>query len=224
MTVTQRFFTRAAAAAVAIAAVVGMASTTTSAGASDPTPEPLRIAVLVDTSQAMEPHIQDVRRALPGFFRELQNSGQIALYEFGDRSTRLVDYTSDAGKLRDGIGRLFTRTASASYALDAITDASRDFRTRESGRPVIVVITAQGPDFSQRYHKKVLDDLKTSKATLHALVLTRRQLPVFNDGIIQREITLSEGADLTGGRREDLLTSMALADRLSALARELKDR
>ena len=38
----------------------------------------------------------------------------------------------------------------------------------------------------------------------------------------QRELTLAEGATLTGGRREYLLTSMALADRLRSLANELQ--
>lgn len=53
-------------------------------------------------------------------------------------------------------------------------------------------------------------------------MLTRRRASIVNDGVRERELTLSEGATLTGGRREDLLTSMALADRLTDLARELK--
>lgn len=213
---------RAVIVAVAIATLFAAPVTPTIAYAADPVPA--RIAVLVDTSQAMEPYISDVRRALPGFFRELQADHQIALFEFGDRATRLVDYTSEVERLNAGIGRLFSRSSSAAYTLDAITDAARDFRARESAHPVIIVITAQGPDFSQRYHKDVLDKVTAAKATLHSLVLTRRNLPIFNDGIREREITLSKGADVTGGRREDLLTSMALADRLSDLARELKDR
>jgi VWFA-related protein len=184
--------------------------------------EPMRIAVLVDTSQWMEPYISDVRRALPGFFRELQGDSQIAVYEFGDRPTRLVDYTSDMSRLNAGIGRLFSRSHSGAYALDAITDVSREFRAREGARPVIVVITAQGPEFSQRYHETVIDDVKAANATLHSLVLTRRRVPILNDGIREREATLSDGATVTGGRRQDLLTSMALADRLRDLARELK--
>jgi hypothetical protein len=122
------------------------------------------------------------------------------------------------------VGRLFARPNSGAYTLEAIIDASRDFRMRASERPVIIVITAQGPEFSERYHQNVLDDLEAAKATLHSLVLTRRRLPVFNDGIREREIALSKGAELTGGRRDDLLTSMALGDRLSNLARELKDQ
>ena len=184
--------------------------------------EPLRIAVLVDTSRAMDPYIGDVRRALPGFFRQFQGNDQIALYEFGDRATRLVDYTADPARLDAGIGRLFSRSHAGSYALDAIIDASRGLRGRESGRPIIVVITAQGPEFSQRFHQRVLDEVKRANATLYSLVVTRRRAALLHDGVREREITLARGAELTGGRREDLLTSMALADRLTGLARELK--
>ena len=187
-----------------------------------PALEPMRIAVLVDTSQAMEPSINDVRHALRGFFREMQGNADIALFEFGTRPMRLVDYTRDPARLEAGIGRLFSHRDSGSYVLDAIVDASRDFRAHEAARPVIVVISGQGPEFSQRFHQNVLDELRASHATLHSLVVTRRRVRMFADGVRERELTLSEGATLTGGRREDLLTSMALAGKLSDLARELK--
>jgi len=184
--------------------------------------EPMRIAVLVDTSWAMDRYIHDLRRALGTFFRQIPAEHEVALFEFGDRPTRLVDYTRDHDQLKAGIGRLFARSGSGSYVLDAITDVAREFRIRETARPVIIVVTAEGPEFSQRYHRSVLDDVEAAHATLHSLVITRRRLPVFNNGIRERDLTLSKGADLTGGRREDLITSMALEERLTALATELK--
>jgi VWFA-related protein len=186
--------------------------------------ESLRIAVLADTSRAMQPYVNDMRHALRSFFKQMEGNAEIALFEFGDRSTRIVDYTSDPAQLEAGIGRLFARPTGGSYVLDAIVDAARDFRMRESARPVIVVISAQGPEFSQRYHQNVLKDLRESHATLHSIVVTRRRLPILRDDIRERELTLSEGAIMTGGRRADLLTSMSLDDTLSSLARELKDQ
>jgi len=189
-----------------------------------PAAEPARIAVLADTSRAMEPYINDMRRALRSFFREVQGNADITLFEFGDRPTRLVDYTRDPALLDAGIGRLFARPGSGSYVLDAIVEASRDFRMRETARPVIVVISGQGPEFSQRFHHNVLRDLRASHATLHSIVVTRRRVPILRDDVRERELTLSEGARLTGGRREDLLSSMSLEDTLHDLARELKDQ
>jgi VWFA-related protein len=192
--------------------------------------KPMHVAVLVDTSQAMRPYVNDLRQALRSFFRQLQGSNEIALYEFGDRPARLVDFTQDPEQLEAGVGRLFARNGSGAYLLDAIVEVSRDFRTRERDRPVIVVITTQGPEFSERYHESVLKDLRSTDAILHALVLdvsgmrtsfwTRASL--LGRAAREREITLSEGTKQTGGRRDDLLTSMALQDRLSSLASEMK--
>ncbi|MGH9374210.1 MAG: VWA domain-containing protein [Vicinamibacterales bacterium] len=187
-----------------------------------PADDPLRVAVLVDTSQAIRPHVNDLREALRSFFREMQGRHEIALFEFGDRPHLLVDYTTDPGRLDAGIGRLFARSGSGSYVLDAIVDASRGFRAREGARPVIVVITAEGPEFSQRYHQTVLDEVRKADATLHAFVLQRRRNLLFTDAARERELTLAKASSLTGGRREHLLTSMALKDRLGSLATELK--
>jgi Ca-activated chloride channel family protein len=186
--------------------------------------DPLQIAVLVDTSQAMRPHVNDLRTAVRSFFREMQGGNEIALFEFGERPTLITDYTSDPVRLQKGVDRLFARTGSGAYALDAIVDVSRGLRNREGARPVIVVISTEGPEFSQRYHEAVLDELGTSHATLHSFVLDRRRTSLLNDGAREREFTLEKGAARTGGRREHLLTSMALTDRLKDLATELKSQ
>jgi len=187
-----------------------------------PAAEPLRIVVLADTSRSMEPYVNDMRRSLRGFFREMQGHADIALFEFGDRPARLVDYTRDPALLEAGIGRLFARPTAGSYVLDAIVEVSRGFRARESVRPVIVVISAQGPEFSQRFHSDVLKELRASHARLDSIVVTRRRVPILRDDVRERELTFSEGTELTGGRREDLLTSLSLPDTLMDLARELK--
>ena len=82
---------------------------------------------------------------------------------------------------------------------------------REAGESVIVVISGQGPEFDQRFHQTVLKDLRASRATLHSIVVTRSRVPILRDDVRERELTLTEGASITGGRREDLLTSMSLA-------------
>lgn len=185
--------------------------------------DPLQIAVLVDTSQAAERYVADIRRALKRFVQEMDGRHEIALIGFGERPTVLAEYTSDPERLEAGIGKLFARTGSGAYALDAIVEASRGLRLREGARRVIVLITTEGPEFSNRFHEQVLDDLRTS-ATLHSFVITRRGGAGLDDGRRQRELTLAKGTTLTGGRREHLLSSMALRDRLAALANELNNQ
>ena len=188
-----------------------------------PATDPLQIAVLVDTSQAIERHISDLRTALADFFKELAGEHELALIGFGERPTILTDYTRDLTRLNAGIGKLFARRGSGAYVLDAIIEASRGLRMREGARRVIVVITTEGPEFSERYHQSVLEEVRTN-ATLHSFVLTRRGASPVDDAARQRELALAKGASVTGGRREHLLTSMALKDRLRDLASELENQ
>lgn len=189
-----------------------------------PATDPMRIAVLVDTSRAMEPYINDLRNGLKAFFHSMEGRGEIALYGFGERPTRLVDYTRDMARLEAGIGRVFSESMSASYLLDAIIEVARGLQGRDGDRSAIVVVTAEGPEFSHRDYRTVLDEVKAAGTTLHSLVLTRRSFNPFNDGAREREFTIANGAELTGGRREDLFTGSALPGRLEALAAELKNQ
>ena len=185
--------------------------------------EPLQIAILVDTSQAVERYVSDIRKSLKAFVQEMSGRDEIAMIGFGERPTVLTDYTSDPERLNAAIGKIFARRGSGAYALDAIVDASRSLRRREGARHVIVLITTEGPEFSNRYHEQVLDELRKS-ATLQSFVLTRRVGAALDDQRREREMTLAKGTLDTGGRREHLLTSMALEDRLHDLANELKNQ
>ena len=133
-----------------------------------PAADALQIAVLVDTSQAMKPHINDLRRALKNFFNQMAGEHELALVAFGERPTVLVEYTRDPARLEAGIAQVFARSGSGAHLLDAIVDVSKALRKREGTRSAIVVITAEGPEFSERYHQAVLDQLYGTDATLHA--------------------------------------------------------
>ncbi len=50
---------------------------------------PKALALLVDTSQAMVPHVNALRSALRAFVREMQPTHEIAIIEFGERPTVL---------------------------------------------------------------------------------------------------------------------------------------
>jgi hypothetical protein len=133
--------------------------------------DPLQIAVLVDTSQAIEPYVGEVRRALKSFSREIQDRHERALFAFGERPTLVADYSRDPARLEDGIARLFARTGGGASVVDAVIEVARGLRQREATRPVVVVITAEDPDLTDRDHQKVLDHLRATNATLHSFPL-----------------------------------------------------
>ena len=186
--------------------------------------EPMHIAVLVDTSQAMEEHMLDVRNALRSFFKQMAGKHEIALIGLGERPTVLSDYTRDAARLEKAVGSVFSRSGSGTYILDAIVEAANGLQKRKATRPHIIVYAAKGPEFSERSHQSVVDALRESGATLHTLMLNRPGAAMGSREEQELAQAVADGTKATGGRREDLLTPMALGDRLQSLANELENQ
>ena len=87
-------------------------------------------------------------------------------------------------------------------------------------RPVIVAILSEGPELSNRQHDQVLEPLLANSAAFHAITMGRPSSSL-SDEARNRNLVLDEGPRQTGGRREELLTSMALDGKLVQLAEEL---
>lgn len=187
-----------------------------------PASEPMHIAVLVDTSQAMEEHILDVRTALRAFFKQMAGKHDVALIGLGERPTVLSDYTRDLARLEKSVGSVFSRSGSGTYILDGIVEAAEGLRRRKAARPHIIVYAARGPEFSERYHQSVIEALRESGATLHTLMLNKSGANMTSREEQELSKSVADGTRLTGGRRDDLLTPMALTDRLQSLGNELE--
>jgi VWFA-related protein len=185
---------------------------------------PLTIALLIDTSTAAETAVADLRRGVNAFLEGLDPKHEVALISFGERSTLLVDYTTDRQRLRQAAARLYPRTASGAYFLDAVVDASHGLQKREPERPVIVALVTEGVEFSNRTHTTVLPRLHESGATLHALVIsTGTQASLLEQETLHRNMVLDEGTRTTGGRREQILSPISLPSQLTELAKHLQD-
>ena len=185
--------------------------------------EPLQIALLIDTSAAIDPHILDLRTGLHAFFKQMAGKHEIALIGVGERPTVLVEYTRDLARLEKGLGLVFARPGSGTYLLDAIIETGNAFRKRKATRPTIVVVMARGPEFSERHHDNVLDQLRESGTSFHSLVLTKPGEVRMDRSDQELDMSLAEGTKMTGGRRDDLLTSMAISERLQLLGNELNN-
>jgi hypothetical protein len=189
----------------------------------EPALEPMQVAVLVDTSQAARNDISHIRTALPGFVRTLTSGGvknEVAIIAIGERPTVFTNYTSNQAELKKGIDRIWSTQGSGAYLLDGIIETCQGFKKREAQRPVIVAILSEGPELSGRYHDQALDPLKANGAAFHALTMGRPSSSV-SEEFRERNMVLDEGPRLTGGRREELLTPMALDAKLTQLGEEL---
>ena len=191
-----------------------------------PAEEPMQIALLVDTSQPARDEIANMRQALPAFVQALTRPNdagrrnEVALIGIGDRPTILTDYTTNAAALEKGIGRIFAMPDAGPYLLDAIREVVQGFKKRGATRPVIVAIAREGRELSYRTYDQVLGPLKDSGAPLYALMMGQ-PFDGNRDEDRSRAIVLDRGTADTGGRRDQLLTSMALDGRLKQLADQL---
>jgi Ca-activated chloride channel family protein len=187
-----------------------------------PASEPAQIALLIDTSAAIEPHVGDIRRALQTFSKELGGKHEVALIGYGERPVVIVDYTRDVKRLENGLGMVFPRPGSGTELLDAIVEVSRGLEKRKAQRPVMVIFNARGQEFGERNHESVLDELRKWPVTLHALALSKPGSGGQREQ--ELELTLAEATKQTGGRRDELLTTMALGDRLHVVLEEINNQ
>jgi hypothetical protein len=189
-----------------------------------PASEPMQIAVLVDNSQAANRSIQRMRDGLGQFINLMANGkNEISIVTMGDRPTLAVDATTDIDKLKkNGADRLFSQPGSGTYLLESIMDTTKGFRKKESARPVIVAILTEGIEFSNQHYDDVLKALKDSGTMFYALTLTDgARANDQADAVRNRNVVLDRGTRETGGRREILLSDMAIPDTMSSIADEL---
>jgi hypothetical protein len=190
----------------------------------EPATDPMRVALLVDNSQAASRSIQFLRDALTGFATRLTAAGHsVALITLGDRPTLQVDATTDIARLKSrGIDRLFAQPNSGMYLLEALTETSRGFLKNDTPRPVIVAVVTEGREFSNASADVVIRAIRDSGAQFHALVLTDGdRADLGEDEVRQRNVVLDRGTKENGGQRETVISNMALKDRLDTLATEL---
>jgi VWFA-related protein len=189
-----------------------------------PATDPMQIALLIDNSQAATPHIQRMRDALIAFVNKVATgNNEISVVTIGDRPTLALDSNKDAKTIvSKGINRLFAQPGSGMTLLDAIVQTTKGFQKKESARPVIVAVLTEGAEFSQDHYQSVLDALQNSGTAFYALVLTEGpEANPAEDEIRNRNVVLDRGTRETGGRRETLITEMALQDNLLSIADEL---
>ena len=180
----------------------------------------LDVVVIIDDSQAATNIIPYLRDGLTRFVDKMAGKARIGFVTIGERPTNITERTTDSAELKKGIGRLFARNGAGAYLLQGIVDVSKGFQLRQSERPVIVAITLEGVEFSNEQSTQVMRELLASGATFHAIAVGRPSSSMA-DEMRNRNMVLAEGTEQTGGRREQLLTDMALPATLDRLADEL---
>ena len=197
-----------------------------------------QIAILVDTSEAAGRMTTDLRRGLTAFVEDMHADNQVTIIGFGGPPRILVETTSDVERLRDGIGRVFPQSGQAAYLLDAMYEVAEGFTRRGADRPVMVAMTAEGLDYSNRRGRQVLDRIDESGAAVYTLSVEARRRPFgigqiaggFGGGVdlrqqeFERDLVLARGTSNSGGSRRDLAASSAIERAMRELVAELRNQ
>lgn len=186
-----------------------------------PASDPMQIALLVDSSQAADPYVRDIRQGLTAFIAGIGADAtgarhQVAVITIGERPTINTDYTSDLALATKGAQRIFATPGSGAYLLDGIIETSKGISKRAFARPVIVAVITAGVELSDRPYQAVLEPLRESGAAFHVMAIGR---PISGDQ--ERLMTLDIGTRETGGRYDSVLAASGLTMRLRQLADEL---
>jgi VWFA-related protein len=186
----------------------------------EPATTPLQVMLLVDDSEAITGMVSELRESLHAFVNGLAGKAQIGLVTFGDRPTSLTPLTRDGAALHKDIDHIFARPRSGAYLPDAVFDVARGIERRHDERPVIVAVTAEGVQYSGFQYERVVKQLEASGAALHVVAIGTPSVST-DDETRQRNLVIAEGTERTGGRRDQLLSQLALPDRMRQLAAEL---
>src|SRR6185436_10712837 len=101
---------------------------------------PLRLAVLVDTSEPMRDHYRlQILDPLLRFLGRLPKGTEFAVWTTGDRPNKVVDYGQGTAAAAIALER--TAPTGGNTLLDALVEAAKDLQSKEAARSAIVVVT-----------------------------------------------------------------------------------
>ena len=199
-----------------------------------PAPDGRQVALLVDTSQAAVDATLQFRRGVTAFVEEMHEGNLLSIISFGGYPRILVEATSDLDRLRDGVGLIFGRSTEAAYLLDALAETARGFERRAADRPVIVILTTEGLDYSNTDSRPVVRQLDEGGIAMHAVVLRGRADLSLSDTsippsemqnrLLERDMVLDRGTTSSGGFRHDLQTASGTETVMRQVAAELRSQ
>ena len=144
--------------------------------------ESKQIALLIDTSQAAAPAIQEFKKAAGAFVESMHEGHEISIISFGGTPRILTEATSEPAQLRDRVGKIFSYSNTASYLLDAVSETVLGFQRRSAPRPVVVVLATLGVDYSNADDRGTIDRLRDAGVAMHAIVLAASSVGGFGPG------------------------------------------
>lgn len=179
---------------------------------------PMRIALIIDTSDGAAPALNHLRAGLVAFLDALPPQHEVMLVSTGRQTRVRVQPTLDRKKLRDTCNGLFS-DGGGTILSDTLLDVdNRFFRKAEDRWPVFVIVTGDGADGSAPANEKKLNEwvraLPSRGIGAHAISLKYK-------GGGTAEVVAAHVASTAGGYYDFMNTSNSLPDKMKAIADRL---
>jgi Mg-chelatase subunit ChlD len=179
--------------------------------------EPMRIALLVDSSGAVNQVINHFRAGLLAFLDGLPEGAEIGIMSIGRQARLRLQPTSDRKKLKDLFAGFFP-DGGGTAILDGIIESHGRFLKKAEGRwPLMVIVTTDGPVAGTTRDddlQRIAQEMQRGAVAVHALVLSTR------GGGIPTTVSLYI-TRATGGRYEAIAGASYMPDKLKELASQL---
>lgn len=198
-----------------------------------PDRRPLRVTVLVDSSEPMGPLFRlHLVPAVAELLQQLPEEASVSVWTTGDRPLRLTEPGADRAAAIAALRRVFPR--GGNRLLDAVVEASRP-AGQEGGRHVMVAVTGLGTGFTDHDRRQVVEVAASALDGFHAVVVREGLGPLAGDdaqiaglsdpsgvSVADYEFVLGSLAERTGGRRESALSAMGAGAALRAIAASIR--
>jgi hypothetical protein len=184
-----------------------------------PAKDPMRIALMLDTSDAAAPALTHMRAGALAFLDVLPPEDEVILITTGRQMRVRVPPSTDRKKLKETAAGLFTDGA-GTVLMDGLLEIDdRFFKKADDRWPVFVIFTSDGTESSTGAREK--EFMKWSPMvgargiTVHAFVMKTPK----SSGM--PEIVAENLARNSGGRYDVMNTTTALPEKMKALGEQL---
>jgi hypothetical protein len=184
--------------------------------------DPMRIAILVDNSQTPLDPLPQIRRGLQQFVNALPPNHELMLVTTGGSMNVRVQPTRDYIEIQEAAGEINFMRSMGNALIGTVQEVyDRYLRTVERRYPMIVIISTDGRDMSQRVTDKsvneLLQGLSRTGVIVNAVLLTS------TGSSLIRSVTL-EMIKRTGGAYESATIATALPARMKAMAGRISEQ
>lgn len=176
---------------------------------------PMKVALLVDNSDAAAQSLNPLRDGLSAFLDALPPEHEVGLFTIAGQARRRVDFTTDRGELQERATGLFVERNTGVVYLDGLVETWERRFDDDDAWPVFVVLVYDGAEASRSVQQdefnEFVGELRARAATVHAVLVSTR------GGGLQTEVSTFLTRN-TGGTYRALAAPTALPDVFGELA------